>query len=250
MLRICLVLVIVVALAALGFSQMVANRLTTTQSELQSTATQLQQTQQAEAKARNEARDSRRQAEDLRNQVETLELSVQEVQAKATQQETRANDLEVRLNDTMRSRNEAQERLAEFIAFGRTPQQIREVLDENQRLVVDMDAVSKENLVLDREVVRLRGRLLRYEGETLKVELPSSLKGRVLAVDPKYDFVVLNVGEDDGVQEMGEMLVNRSGKLVAKVRIMSVQSKQSIANVLPDWKQAEVMEGDVVTVGL
>jgi hypothetical protein len=58
------------------------------------------------------------------------------------------------------------------------------------------------------------------------------------------------VGGDDGALERGEMLVNRGGKLVAKVRIMSVQSKRCVANVLPDWKQADVLEGDSVTVGL
>jgi Tfp pilus assembly protein FimT len=250
MLRICLVLVIVVALAALGLSQMVATRLTETKATLSETEAQLAQTEAARSKAQNEARVARGQAEDLRNQLDTTQLALEETQAKAAQQETRANDLEVRLNDTMRSRNEAQDRLAEFIAYGMTPQQIGEVLEDNRRMNVDMAAVSKENLVLDREVTRLRNRLLRYEGEDLKVELPQGLKGQVLAVDPKFDFVVLNVGEEDGVLEAGEMLVNRSGRLVARVRIMTVHAKQSIANILPDWKQAEVMEGDVVTVGL
>ena len=36
------------------------------------------------------------------------------------------------------------------------------------------------------------------------------------------------------------------GKLVAKVRISSVQANRSIANVLPDWKFGDVMEGDTV----
>jgi hypothetical protein len=99
-------------------------------------------------------------------------------------------------------------------------------------------------------VNRLRNRLNIYEGEVLKVELPAGLRGRVLAVDPKFEFVVLDIGEVDGVLEQGEMLVNRSGKLVAKVRIMSVQPNRSIANVLLDWKQADIMEGDAVTVGL
>jgi hypothetical protein len=80
--------------------------------------------------------------------------------------------------------------------------------------------------------------------------LPTGLRGRVLAVDPKFEFVVLDIGEQDGVLERGEMLVNRSGRFVARVRIMSVQPNRSIANVMLDWKQADIMEGDVVTVGL
>jgi hypothetical protein len=37
--------------------------------------------------------------------------------------------------------------------------------------------------------------------------------------------------------------------LVAKVRVLSVDSRTSVANVLPDWRQADIMEGDVVMVG-
>ena len=42
------------------------------------------------------------------------------------------------------------------------------------------------------------------------------------------------------------MLVNRNGKLVAKIRIKSVTDDRSIANVLVGWKFDEVREGDQV----
>jgi hypothetical protein len=64
--------------------------------------------------------------------------------------------------------------------------------------------------------------------------------------DPKWDFVVLSVGEDQGVLEDGELLVNRNGRLVAKVRVRSVQKDRSIANVMPGWKLGDVVEGDAV----
>ena len=63
---------------------------------------------------------------------------------------------------------------------------------------------------------------------------------------PKYDFVVLDIGGNQGVLERGVMLVNRGGKLVAKVRIASVTPERSIANILPEWRQSEVIEGDQV----
>ena len=40
------------------------------------------------------------------------------------------------------------------------------------------------------------------------------------------------------------MLVNRNGKLVAKVIIRSMQKDRSIANVMPGWEVGAVMEGD------
>jgi hypothetical protein len=250
MLRICLVLVIVVALAALGVSQKVATTLELTKTDLDNTKTALSTTQAQLTSARNSEREAKRLAEDLRTQLETAELARDDAQARATQQQNRADELESRLNDALRSRNEAQGRLAEWDALGKTPQEVGEVLVENERLNIDMTALSQENLVLQREVLRLEGRLAYYEGEDVKVVLPAGLKGKVLAVDPKFEFVVLDIGGDSGVLERGEMLVSRSGKLVAKVRIMSVRSRTSVANVLTDWKQADIMEGDMVTVGL
>jgi len=70
--------------------------------------------------------------------------------------------------------------------------------------------------------------------------------GKIMVADPKWNFVVLNVGENQGVLEDGELLVNRDGRLVAKVKIQSVQKDRSIANVLPGWSMGEIFEGDQV----
>ncbi len=68
----------------------------------------------------------------------------------------------------------------------------------------------------------------------------------MLVADPRYDFVVLDIGEKQGVLEDGKLLVNRNGKLIAKVKIKSVQADRCIANVMPGWKLGDVMEGDQV----
>jgi cell shape-determining protein MreC len=76
--------------------------------------------------------------------------------------------------------------------------------------------------------------------------LPAGTKGEIVAVDPKFDFVVLNIGANQGVLPNAKLLVNRNGKLIAKVKITSVEPTRSIANVLSDWKQDELSEGDQV----
>ena len=90
-------------------------------------------------------------------------------------------------------------------------------------------------------------RLNKYEGTNSFVSLRADLRGRILVVDPKWDFVVLNIGEDQGVLEDGELLVSRDGKLVAKVIVRSVEKNRCIANIMPGWKLGEVIEGDEVT---
>jgi len=58
---------------------------------------------------------------------------------------------------------------------------------------------------------------------------------------------VLNVGDDQGLKEDGELLVSRDGRLVAKIIVRSIQKDRSIANIMPGWKLGEVIEGDEVT---
>ena len=99
---------------------------------------------------------------------------------------------------------------------------------------------------MGQKIKRLENELAIYKTPDYAVPLPAGLKGKILVTDPKWNFVVLNVGEEQGVLEHGEFLVNRDGKLVAKVKVRSVQKDRSIANVVPGWQLGEVMEGDQV----
>jgi hypothetical protein len=44
----------------------------------------------------------------------------------------------------------------------------------------------------------------------------------------------------------GELLVNRDGKLIAKVIVRSIQKDRCIANIVSGWKYGELIEGDSV----
>jgi hypothetical protein len=66
-------------------------------------------------------------------------------------------------------------------------------------------------------------------------------------VDPKWEFVVLDIGDDQGVLQQGQLLVSRDGKLVAKVIVTRTDKDRSVANVMPGWKLGEIFEGDTVT---
>lgn len=58
------------------------------------------------------------------------------------------------------------------------------------------------------------------------------LEGRILAVNPAWNFVVLNIGDKNGVASNSEMLVKRGNQLVGKVRITSVEPSTSIADIV------------------
>ena len=85
-------------------------------------------------------------------------------------------------------------------------------------------------------------------GPEPEIQLPATAKGNIVAVDPKYDFVILDIGGNQGLEPGAKLLVNRDGRLIGQLRITSVEPNRAIANVLPEWKQegVEIMEGDQV----
>jgi Skp family chaperone for outer membrane proteins len=126
------------------------------------------------------------------------------------------------------------------------PEQIKGIIRDLAQTKKTLDAVVAENKLLLASRNELQRQLDNLIGSDVGVVLPAGLKGRVLAVDPKYAFVVLDIGDDQGAKERGEMMVDRQGKFIGKVRISSVQKDRCVATILPAWKRGEIMEGDQV----
>jgi chromosome segregation ATPase len=168
----------------------------------------------------------------------------------ANEQRQRADKAVTDLQTVTGQRNEAQQELSQWRLFEMTPEQIRQNLARLRAVERERDVFTEENKAMTRTIRGLQARLRRYEpdGQT-EPPLPPNTTGTVVAVDPKYDFVVLNIGGNQGLVENATMLVNRNGKLVGRVRITTVQPDSAIANVMPEWRQSaddEIMEGDQV----
>jgi len=215
---------------------------------------------------RNTQRDGRRTAEsgwnqskkDLAKAKEDLTLSQQELAAAKTEREKavvlaaaqskRADELADKLAKMAQDLDATQTQLAAYKATGRTAEQVGQLARSLKDTTEALEVANEEKIVLLHTVTRLTNELAKYIGPgDYIVKLRADLRGKILVVDPKWDFVVLNIGESQGVIEDGELLVSRDGKLVAKVVVRSVEKNRCIANVIPGWKLGEVIEGDEVT---
>ena len=124
---------------------------------------------------------------------------------------------------------------------------MKQLVDRERKQREEIAALEEEKKIISRTLAKTKAELDSYkQGEEAVVELPSGLKGNVLVVDPKWNFVVLDIGEKQGVLPKGVMMVSRNSKLIAKVKIVNVQADRSIANIMPGWKLGEVLEGDTV----
>jgi len=75
------------------------------------------------------------------------------------------------------------------------------------------------------------------------------LRGTVLAVNQAYNFVVLNLGNRQGLRANTEMLVFRGGARIGKIRISSVEPATAIGDIVTNTlaRGVQVQPGDNVT---
>jgi hypothetical protein len=155
-------------------------------------------------------------------------------------------DLTAKLEKTTGERDDAQQQLEAWRILGLTPEQVKGMIADLEKTRKAKEALIGENKLLVSQVNDWKKKWDDFFGDTGPVVLPAGLRGKILAVDPKYDFVVLDIGEDQGAKERGEMMVDHEGKLLGKVRIKTVYKDRCVANILPDWKRGEIEEGDEV----
>ncbi|MGH7950428.1 MAG: hypothetical protein ACREFE_00690 [Limisphaerales bacterium] len=180
-------------------------------------------------------------------QLTATQTERDKAKAEAAAETKRADGLSAKLATTTKERDDARNNLAAYQATGFTAEQVGAMSKSLKTAQEQIEAINEEKVVLQHAIARYKTRLAYYEGTNTVVKLPAGLEGKILIVDPKWEFVVVNVGEDQGVLQNGELLVSRGGKLVAKIVVRSVEKNISIANVMPGWQLGEIFEGDEVT---
>jgi len=83
-----------------------------------------------------------------------------------------------------------------------------------------------------------------YKNGTLR----NGLEGEVLAYNPGWNFVVISIGDRQGAVANAEMILQRGGSQIGKVRITSVEPSTSVADIIPGSlaKGVRVQPGDRV----
>lgn len=73
------------------------------------------------------------------------------------------------------------------------------------------------------------------------------LEGRILAVNSNWNFVVLSIGDRQGVASGASLIVKRGGNLIGKLRVTSVEPSTSIADIQAGGTKGIALQpGDVV----
>jgi hypothetical protein len=72
------------------------------------------------------------------------------------------------------------------------------------------------------------------------------LNGKVLAINEKYDFIIVNLGKKDNVKKGMIFLIYRDNKLIGKAQVEEVFKDMSSCLVLPWIREEQIKRDDGV----
>jgi len=245
--RIFLIIAILAGLAVGGLNFfMVKQKVDTLVEDRNSERSQKEQAQTQLAKTRNDLAKTEKELNDTKSTLTDTQAQLGRAEAQASAEKKRADDLTQELAKTTADKNQAEAELAAYKATGYTAQQVLTMAGQIADLNESLEIASLEKQILNRALMIATNKLATITLKGYIVPLPVDLRGKVLVVDPKWDFVVLDFGANKNVLEGGELLVSRSGNLVAKLRIRDIQKDRCIANVVDGWEIGDIAEGDIV----
>lgn len=242
--RLSLIVAVVAALAVAGVNfVLVKNKVARLRSDLGEQAVARQKAELNLADAKENLKATTTALVQTRRTLQAATAEKEKALAQAMAQTKRAEALTQDLAKRRRERDEAQAELAAYKSTGFTSRQVVEASRQIKGLQDALVSAQQERQVLQRKIMAFGvDDRCRWPED---VVMPAEIKGKVLAYDPKWHFVVLNVGEDQGVLEHGDLLVSRGGGLITKVRVSKVQKDSCVANILPGWELGDVAEGDL-----
>lgn len=202
-----------------------------------------------------------------RTALGSLQTQLDQLSIRLTASTQEANDFNsqiTQMTETDKSRAQELERLTAETTDLRT--QIR---SEQQ----DRDKLFAETLVLTDQMNKLRGfkQMLEERNEQLMAQVtrfeevltskgidpnepldgaPPERNGNILVINRPKHLVEVSIGFDDGLRKGHFLEVTRKGRYVGKLRVRNTEPNRAVAEILKDYSEGLILEGDRVDTTL
>ncbi len=197
---------------------------TAAQKQLSETTVKLEQISATLLVTQEELKKAAAHITDQGTQLAARDLQITALQDKATVQESKIKEL----TPTAAPHSSQTRREAEW----------------NTQLAEQKALVTKLQSQLESAQNRIQ-EYVKKDIERQKLQTRLGLEGKILAVNQAWNFVVLSIGNKNGVTNNAEMLVKRGSLLVGKVRVTSVEPSSSIADII----SSSLAKGQLVQPG-
>ncbi len=207
--------------------------------------------QSAKARVQGELNETKQTLETTKSDLETTKTALAGKTKEAEDAVKLAADRQQQVNAAKAETARVISESKGFFDLKLTVAQITKLRDDLPKVTKERDVFTAENKVLQVEVNRLKNKMRELDRNSLiapAVRLPAGLSGKIISVDPRYEFVIINVGGKQGALVDGEMVITRGGEVVGKLRISTVEADYSVANIIQSWKKKDAVEGDTVLV--
>lgn len=177
---------------------------------------------------------------DATTTAETAKAEMAKIQEQATAAATA-------LNDAKQKATEAQDALDKVKAsLGTdTPEGLR---TDKKKAEDDLAAALSEKKIMEDQLQKSQQQvadMVENINRSKRGLNKEGVSGKVTFVDRTWNFVVLNVGLQDGVVPNGELIVYRGKTFLGKVRVTKSDPNDSVAEIMPDVK-GNIQIGDIV----
>jgi peptidoglycan hydrolase CwlO-like protein len=146
--------------------------------------------------------------------------------------------------DELKSKTDKMNQLSEQLKklpAGFNPQTISEDLNKIKQEIAELQTqaeAKKQEVTVQEKKIGESQKVLADIVEKIETRKKSfernSMKARVVAVNNDWGFVVIDVGEKEGITPDTKLLVTRGTQTVGKINTLSVQGNRTVANVLTD----------------
>lgn len=213
------------------------------ETEISELSTELEETATALEEAKSLSADAQDQIADVRRQVDTAKQQVSSLEGLLEKKNTEIESLKGELASVKEEK--------QSVPDPQVVEQASETSETITQMQEQLKAAEMEAKLTAEKLESARNRVKTLEQDAARREgtiMAKGLQGQILAVNPAWNFVVLSLGDRQGVAPNAEMLVRRGGRMIGRIRITSVEKSNSIADIVSGSVPAglKIRPGDTV----
>lgn len=184
--------------------------------------------------------------DDQKAQIEGLDKDIANLKMEIEGDKMRIADLEMKVTErdmqiakiTEELKHPIQSDSPEMMAVKKQIEDLNKEVAEGKQVQATL---TQQNKGLTENLAAANGKIKHYETPILQ----AGMSGHVVNVNPGWNFVVIDMGDRQGVSVNSPLFVMRGGQMIARLKITSVEPRTSIADIIP----GSMAKGNVVQSG-
>lgn len=246
--KIILYIAVIASIGAAAVSYNTSQQKRQLTKDLAETTDSLNQTKSKLAQTAKTLDETTKVKEKLDATVASLNSEVENVKASLAAADARAIELQTALTNSETQVKEVDAKLAQIQAmFGDKPPE--EIVADAEQAKKEADDLRNQLRIAEDKLAGIQGQVTKYQAEEelrRKGVSPPGITGKIVAYNSQWNFVVLDVGKNQGLVENSELTIMRNETPIGKIKIASVDQTTSVGDVIRLEANARPNLGDLV----